>query len=92
MKYIFNAKSFSLLHESSIRHCFIFPDTSNLKQYLGVTYDQWKSGAKPVYLATVKDLGVKSRSAVSSLLIHIGNSSQWMGYINGPLDANRNYK
>ncbi|XP_026220782.1 phosphatidylinositol phosphatase PTPRQ-like isoform X35 [Anabas testudineus] len=64
----------------------------SLKQFLNVTYDQWISSGSPVYLATVKDFTIQSRSAVDYLTIKVGDASQWNGYNNGALSPKTKYQ
>lgn len=64
--------------------------TTDLRQYLNVTYDQWKSSGTAVYLATVKNISSLSRSAVLS--IDLGDGSQWLDYVNGQLKPTASYQ
>ncbi|KAL7403339.1 hypothetical protein ABVT39_027926 [Epinephelus coioides] len=69
------------------------PDaTSNLTKYLGKTYRQWKAGDTPVYLATVRENELQTRSGESDLIIEVGDETRWEGYTNGVLDANGKYQ
>ncbi|XP_022610174.1 receptor-type tyrosine-protein phosphatase eta isoform X3 [Seriola dumerili] len=63
----------------------------NLNMYLGKTYDQWKAKDTPVYLATIRETSVQSRSGNNHLSIEVGDESKWNGYTNGPLDATGKY-
>ncbi|XP_056244328.1 tenascin-X isoform X2 [Seriola aureovittata] len=63
----------------------------DLKTYLGKTYDQWKAKDTPVYLATIRETSVQSRSGDNDLSIEVGDESKWNGYTNGPLDATGKY-
>ncbi|KAM8750626.1 receptor-type tyrosine-protein phosphatase beta-like isoform 2-T2 [Acanthopagrus schlegelii] len=68
------------------------PDnTSDLTKYLSSTYDQWKKGSTPVYLATVRSITL-TRSQATHLSITIGDESKFLDYTNGALLANREYK
>nr|XP_033491214.1 receptor-type tyrosine-protein phosphatase eta isoform X7 [Epinephelus lanceolatus] len=67
-------------------------DTSNLIKYLGKTYRQWKAGDTPVYLATVRENELQTRSGESNLIIEVGDETTWEGYTNGVLDANGKYR
>lgn len=67
-------------------------DTSNLTKYLGKTYRQWKAGDTPVYLATVRENELQTRSGESDLIIEVGDDTTWEGYTNGVLDANGKYQ
>uniref|UniRef100_UPI003AACB5E9 receptor-type tyrosine-protein phosphatase eta n=1 Tax=Centroberyx gerrardi TaxID=166262 RepID=UPI003AACB5E9 len=67
-------------------------DTSNLTQYLVNTYQEWSIEATSVYLATVKDNLIQSRSGGNQLTINIGDETEWEGYINGVLKANEQYQ
>ncbi|KAM9854710.1 receptor-type tyrosine-protein phosphatase eta-like [Aulostomus maculatus] len=67
-------------------------NTSNLSKYLGKTYKQWSEKATPVYLATVRERNVQSRSKEDHLLIDIGDGSTWEGYTNGALHAKGKYQ
>ncbi|XP_049928086.1 receptor-type tyrosine-protein phosphatase eta isoform X2 [Epinephelus moara] len=67
-------------------------DTSNLTKYLGKTYRQWKAGDTPVYLATVRENELQTRSGESNLIIEVGDESTWEDYTNGVLDANGKYQ
>ncbi|XP_036964427.1 receptor-type tyrosine-protein phosphatase beta-like isoform X4 [Acanthopagrus latus] len=68
------------------------PDnTSDLTKYLSSTYDQWKKGSTPVYLATVRSIPL-TRSQATHLSIEIGDESKYLDYTNGALTANREYK
>ncbi|XP_071395777.1 receptor-type tyrosine-protein phosphatase eta-like [Centroberyx affinis] len=66
-------------------------DPSNLKQYLVNTYQEWTRQATSVYLATVKDNLIQSRSGGNQLVINIGDATKWNGYSNGVLTANEQY-
>ncbi|XP_041794912.1 receptor-type tyrosine-protein phosphatase eta isoform X3 [Chelmon rostratus] len=67
-------------------------DPSNWGDFLGKTYNQWKEGDTPVYLATVKENIFQSRSGESHLNIEVGDESEWEGYTNGALDHNGKYQ
>ncbi|XP_070827425.1 receptor-type tyrosine-protein phosphatase eta-like [Chaetodon trifascialis] len=67
-------------------------DTSDWGGFLGKTYDQWKEGDTPVYLATVAENNLESRSGESHLNIEVGDGSAWNGYTNGGLDSNGKYQ
>ncbi|XP_039989379.1 receptor-type tyrosine-protein phosphatase eta isoform X2 [Xiphias gladius] len=67
-------------------------DTSDLKTYLEKTYDQWRAKDTPVYMATVRETNLQSRSGENHLSIEVGNESKWEGYTNGALDANGKYQ
>lgn len=70
----------------------VFSDnTSDLTKYLSSTYDQWKKGSTPVYLATVRSITL-TRSQATHLSIEIGDESKFLDYTNGALTANREYK
>ncbi|XP_068169430.1 receptor-type tyrosine-protein phosphatase eta-like [Antennarius striatus] len=60
-------------------------DTTNWRNYLGNTYDQWKAKKTPVYLATVRENILQSRSSENPLRIEVGDGSKWEGYTNGVL-------
>lgn len=66
--------------------------TSNLTEYLGKTYNQWRAKETAVYLATVEENIFQSRSAEDKLSIEIGDDSKWAGYSNGALDGNGKYQ
>nr|XP_019957680.1 PREDICTED: receptor-type tyrosine-protein phosphatase eta-like [Paralichthys olivaceus] len=66
--------------------------TSHLKEYVGKTYDQWRDDKTPVYLATVRETKLQSRSAGNYLSITVGDETKWEGYSNGALDANGQYR
>ncbi|XP_054633084.1 receptor-type tyrosine-protein phosphatase eta isoform X2 [Dunckerocampus dactyliophorus] len=67
-------------------------DTSNVSQYLGKTYQQWLDKETPVYLATVQRRKLLSRNTETIFFVDIGDGSQWEGYTNGALSANRRYQ
>ncbi|XP_024912020.1 receptor-type tyrosine-protein phosphatase eta isoform X1 [Cynoglossus semilaevis] len=69
------------------------PDyTSDLKKYLGQTYNQWRTGKTPVYLTTVIKINPQLRSDANYLSIVVGSGSTWEGYTNGALIANKEYQ
>lgn len=70
----------------------LLDDSSDLKQYLNITYNQWKTLGIPVYLATVQETSSQSRSAVNPLTVVVGDTSQWNGYTNGALDPTGAYQ
>lgn len=59
---------------------------------MGKTYNQWKAGETPVYLATVTETAFQSRSGENDLDIEIGDESKFEGYTNGALDATGKYQ
>ncbi|XP_068595959.1 receptor-type tyrosine-protein phosphatase beta [Brachionichthys hirsutus] len=67
-------------------------ETTNWKNYLGKTYDQWKAKETPVYLATVREIILQSRSAESQLSLAVGDESKWEGYTNGLLVTSGKYQ
>ncbi|XP_053283864.1 receptor-type tyrosine-protein phosphatase beta isoform X3 [Pleuronectes platessa] len=67
-------------------------DTSNLNKYMGNTYDQWRDGDTPMYLATVKETNPQSRSGGNTLDIEVGDQTKWNGYTNGALEATGQYQ
>ncbi|XP_060931826.1 receptor-type tyrosine-protein phosphatase beta-like isoform X5 [Limanda limanda] len=67
-------------------------DASNLKKYMRNTYDQWRAGKTPMYLATVKERNPQSRSGGNHLNIEVGDQTKWNGYTNGALDATGQYQ
>ncbi|XP_069577895.1 receptor-type tyrosine-protein phosphatase eta-like [Brachyistius frenatus] len=67
-------------------------ETKNLSQYLGNTYDEWKAGNTPVYLAMVTDNIVQPQRSQDHLIIYIGNGSEWNGYTNGALEPKGKYQ
>ncbi|XP_058501447.1 receptor-type tyrosine-protein phosphatase eta [Solea solea] len=67
-------------------------NTSDLRTYLGNTYDQWKAEQTPVYLATVTEINPQLRSIQDQLSIEVGDEIEWEGYTNGPLDSSRIYQ
>ncbi|KAM7414244.1 hypothetical protein PAMA_019185 [Pampus argenteus] len=70
-----------------------FPNNvDNMTTYLGKTYQQWHEKSTPVYLATVRDNNVQSRSGESYLSIQIGDESKWGSYTNGALKATERYR
>nr|XP_043874906.1 receptor-type tyrosine-protein phosphatase eta-like isoform X6 [Solea senegalensis] len=66
-------------------------NTSDLRTYLGNTYDQWKAEKTPVYLATVTEINPQLRSIEDQLSIEVGDGIEWEGYTNGPLDSSGRY-
>ncbi|XP_008298883.1 receptor-type tyrosine-protein phosphatase eta isoform X2 [Stegastes partitus] len=67
------------------------PDnSSNLKQYLGKTYSEWRAETTPVYLATVVP-NIAHQMNDQDFVV-IGNGSQWKGYSNGVLDPKGRYQ
>ncbi|XP_035013189.2 receptor-type tyrosine-protein phosphatase eta isoform X6 [Hippoglossus stenolepis] len=67
-------------------------DTSNLKKYMGKTYDQWRAADTPMYLATVKETNPQSRSGGNPLNIEVGDETIWKNYTNGALEATGEYQ
>ncbi|XP_037111316.1 receptor-type tyrosine-protein phosphatase eta isoform X2 [Syngnathus acus] len=67
-------------------------DMANTTRFLGNTYQQWIDKQTPVYLATIKKINGQSRSQENMLSVIIGDGSEWEGYTNGPLHANRRYQ
>ncbi|XP_042268585.1 receptor-type tyrosine-protein phosphatase eta isoform X4 [Thunnus maccoyii] len=67
-------------------------NTSNLRAYLGKTYQQWSEKSTSVFLATVKDNDFLSRSGESYLIVEIGDESKWNSYTNGALKATEKYQ
>ncbi|XP_077451337.1 receptor-type tyrosine-protein phosphatase eta-like [Stigmatopora argus] len=67
-------------------------DTTDIKQHLGNTYQQWIQGKTWLYLATVRDRNVARRAVDPALTVHVGDGSTWMGYTNGELRGNRIYR
>ncbi|XP_061628616.1 receptor-type tyrosine-protein phosphatase eta isoform X1 [Phyllopteryx taeniolatus] len=65
---------------------------ANMSAYLGKTHQQWLDKQTPVYLATVKERNVQSRSDENMLSVDIGDGSQWEDYTNGALRGNRRYQ
>ncbi|XP_061677448.1 receptor-type tyrosine-protein phosphatase eta-like isoform X2 [Syngnathoides biaculeatus] len=65
---------------------------ANMSAYLGKTHQQWLGKQTPVYLATVKERTGQSRSEDNMLSVDIGDGSEWKGYTNGALLANRRYQ
>ncbi|XP_073327843.1 uncharacterized protein [Pagrus major] len=66
-------------------------NTSNWRNYLEKTYNQWKEGSTQVYLATVTKIAL-SRSVATHLNIEIGDGSKFLDYTNGALSANGKYQ
>ncbi|XP_055365802.1 receptor-type tyrosine-protein phosphatase eta [Betta splendens] len=64
--------------------------TTGWNQYLTVTYDQWQTSGAAAYLATVQNTSSLTRSAV--LIITLGDGSQWLDYVNGPLAPTASYQ
>ena len=82
---------------------FVYPvvkDSSELKQFLNNTHEDWNAGRTSTYLATVKEIPVRSgdnsryirEASTSDLLVDIGDGGTWKGYPNGALKANRGYR
>ncbi|XP_054475501.1 tenascin-X-like isoform X1 [Anoplopoma fimbria] len=67
-------------------------DTSDLTKYVGKTYKQSEKKETLVYMATVVNNTIQSRSGMSHQNIEIGDGSQWQGYTNGLLKANGKYQ
>ncbi|XP_047452257.1 receptor-type tyrosine-protein phosphatase beta isoform X4 [Mugil cephalus] len=67
-------------------------EMSNLTKYLVNTYNQWKEGTTPVYLASFGNMTSISRSILSHFDIEIGNGSEWKSYFNGPLEHSKSYR
>uniref|UniRef100_UPI0037E8ED9F receptor-type tyrosine-protein phosphatase eta isoform X2 n=1 Tax=Semicossyphus pulcher TaxID=241346 RepID=UPI0037E8ED9F len=68
-------------------------DTSDFKNYLGKTYNQWTAGETLAYLATVKEINPsQSRSAATHLSLEVGDDTRWEGYTNGVLQAKGKYQ
>ncbi|XP_044212573.1 receptor-type tyrosine-protein phosphatase eta isoform X1 [Thunnus albacares] len=67
-------------------------NASNLRAYLGKTYQQWSEKSTSVFLATVKDNDFQSRSGESYLIVEIGDESKWNSYTNGALKATEKYQ
>ncbi|CAL8296546.1 unnamed protein product [Boreogadus saida] len=72
-------------------------DSSELKQFLNQTYENWSAGRTTTYLATVKEVesGVRSRykrEVSRNLPVEIGTGETWRGYTNGALRANHKYR
>lgn len=69
-------------------------NNSDSLKYVETTYDQWKAGETPAYMATVNNRTqqIQTRSVESHLNLEIGDGSIWNGYTNGALDATGNYQ
>ncbi|XP_062276922.1 receptor-type tyrosine-protein phosphatase eta [Scomber scombrus] len=67
-------------------------NSSDLTIYLGKTYKQWTEKSTLVYLATVKDNNIQSRSGGNDLSIEIGDEDQYGSYSNGILKATGKYQ
>ncbi|CAL8376120.1 unnamed protein product [Arctogadus glacialis] len=65
-------------------------DSSELKQFLNQTYEDWSAGRTTTYLATVKEVESGDRSR-RNLPVEIGTGETWRGYTNGALRANHKY-
>ncbi|XP_015237762.1 PREDICTED: receptor-type tyrosine-protein phosphatase eta-like [Cyprinodon variegatus] len=64
---------------------------SNLENYLGKTYEQWRSKSTQAYLATVANYNLQTRSS-SDLELLVGTDSKWENYHNGLLDPSGTYR
>ncbi|XP_030223102.1 receptor-type tyrosine-protein phosphatase eta isoform X3 [Gadus morhua] len=72
-------------------------DSSELKQFLNQTYENWSAGKATTYLATVKKVESGDRSRFKreisrNLPVEIGTGEAWRGYTNGALRANHKYR
>lgn len=88
---LLNNTSGPITHVGVLMTSNLSDDTSDFTKYLGNTYDEWKAGSTPRYLATVKKT-IQTRSEENPLSIQVGDGSHWEGYINGALDASRKYQ
>ncbi|XP_056455026.1 fibronectin isoform X2 [Gadus chalcogrammus] len=72
-------------------------DSSELKQFLNQTYENWSAGKTTTYLATVRKVESGDRSRFKrevsrNLPVEIGTGEAWRGYTNGALRANHKYR
>ncbi|KAF7668966.1 hypothetical protein LDENG_00273380, partial [Lucifuga dentata] len=67
-------------------------DTLNLKQYLVKTYADWSALSTSVYLATVTQKFLQTRSSTNHLTLDIGDTTHWEAYTNGVLKDNEQYQ
>ena len=72
-------------------------DSSELKQFLNQTYENWTAGKTTTYLATVRKVESGDRSRFKrevsrNLPVEIGTGEAWRGYTNGALRANHKYR
>ncbi|KAJ7997630.1 hypothetical protein DPEC_G00214120 [Dallia pectoralis] len=63
---------------------------SNSGQYLLKTYNDWITGATPVYLATVTNTSSFTRAQTFEMIV--GNRISWNNYTNGELITNNVYR
>ncbi|XP_029951415.1 receptor-type tyrosine-protein phosphatase beta isoform X5 [Salarias fasciatus] len=86
---LFNATNGPITHVGVLVTTKTIANCSDCATYLGKTYEDFKKGNAPAYLATVTALQ-SSRSA-QDLSIEVGNNAVWEGYPNSALEANTRY-